>query len=117
MNIELLRDYCLSKKGVEETTPFGDDVLVYKVMGKMFALTSMEDPSSVNLKCDPNYAIDLGEQFSEIQPGYHMSKKHWNTISYDGAVDDTLILKLVDHSYDLVVCGLSKALRKEMENL
>ena len=117
MNIEVLRDYCLSKKGVEETTPFGDDVLVYKVMGKMFALTSMEDPNSVNLKCDPDYAIELREQFSEIQPGYHMSKKHWNTISYDGAVDDNLILILVDHSYDLVVSGLTKTLKKELENL
>jgi predicted DNA-binding protein (MmcQ/YjbR family) len=117
MNIEFLREYCLSKKGVEETTPVGDDVLVYKVMGKMFALTSMEDPNSVNLKCDPGYAIELREQFSEIQPGYHMSKKHWNTISYDGAVDDNLILKLVDHSYDLVVSGLTKALRKELESL
>jgi predicted DNA-binding protein (MmcQ/YjbR family) len=117
MNIEVLRDYCLSKKGVEETTPFGDDVLVYKVMGKMFALTSMEDSNSVNLKCDPDYAIELREQFPEIQPGYHMSKKHWNTISYDGAVDDNLILKLVDHSYDLVVSGLTKTLKKELENL
>jgi predicted DNA-binding protein (MmcQ/YjbR family) len=117
MNIELLRNYCIAKKGVEETFPFDNDTLVFKVMEKMFALTSLNEPVSVNLKCDPEYAISLREQYDAIQPGWHMSKTHWNTVSFLGNLDDKFILELVDHSYDQVVKGLTKKLRAELESL
>lgn len=94
---------CLSKPGAEETTPFGPDVLVYKVDGKMFALTSPDDfPSTVNLKCDPERSIELRAEYEAITPGYHMNKKHWNTLTLDGTVPSRLIRELIDHSYELV---------------
>lgn len=108
MNIEEYRDYCLNKKGVTEEFPFGPDTLVFKVMGKMFALTGIDSFASINLKCDPEEAILLREQYAAVQPGYHMSKKHWNTIVMDGSVSDKLVRKWIDDSYDLVVSGLSK---------
>ena len=108
MNIEELRDYCLSKKGTEETFPFGEDTLVFKVMDKMFLLISISEPDSVNLKCEPEYAIELREKFSEITAGYHMSKKHWNTVQLNGSLDEKLIIQLIDHSYNLVVSALPK---------
>lgn len=117
MNIELLRNHCISKKGVEETFPFDNDTLVFKVMGKMFALVSLNEPVSTNLKCDPEYAITLREQHDEIKPGWHMSKTHWNTVSFLGNLDDKFILELVDHSYDQVVKGLTKKLKAELESL
>ena len=117
MNIELLRNHCISKKGVEETFPFDNDTLVFKVMGKMFALTSLSEPLRVNLKCEPEYAITLREQYHEIIAGWHMSKTHWNTVSFLGSLDDKFILELVDHSYDQVVKGLTKKLRAELESL
>lgn len=116
MNIEQLRDFCIVKKGVEETFPFDEDTLVFKVMGKMFALTSLSEANSVNLKCDPEYAVDLRERFNDIRPGFHMNKKYWNTVSFDGDVDDRLILDLVNHSYDEVVKGLPKKLQAELLN-
>jgi len=115
MNIEELRAYCLSKKAVEETLPFDDDTLVYKVMGKAFALCSIQKPDSVNLKCNPERAILLREEFEGIQPGYHMNKKHWNTVYFEG-VSDKLCRELIDHSYELVVLGLPKKLREELEH-
>jgi len=114
MNIEELREYCLSKKGVGEDFPFDETTLVFKVMNKMFALTDIEKPLSVNLKCDPEIAIGLRESFTAVQPGFHMSKKHWNTIYIDGSIDDKLIYKWIDDSYDLVVKGLTKKLREEL---
>lgn len=118
MNIETFRDYCLRKKGVEETFPFGEDVLVFKVMGKMFALTGLDNPEfKVNLKCDPDWALELREQHPEIQPGWHMSKKLWNTVSFEEGLNDDFLCKLIDHSYELVVNSLSKKLRTELENL
>ncbi len=117
MNIELFREYCLSKKGVEETLPFGEDTLVYKVMGKMFALTSFSEPDRCNLKCSPDYALDLRAEYSAVIPGYHMNKSHWNTIFFNQDVSDKLILELVDHSYELVVSGLTKKLKNELLNL
>jgi predicted DNA-binding protein (MmcQ/YjbR family) len=113
MNIEELRAYCLSKKAVEETTPFGDDTLVYKVKGKVFALASINKANSVNLKCEPEKAILLREEFEGIQPGYHMNKKHWNTVYFNG-VSDKLCIKLIDHSYELVVEGLPKKIKSEL---
>jgi len=118
MNIEELREYCLKKKGVTEDFPFDEVTLVFKVMGKMFALTGLdnEDPS-VNLKCNPEYAVELREDFpDDILPGYHMSKKHWNTVKYSGGLKDNFVKELVNHSYDLVVSGLTKKQQEELEN-
>lgn len=118
MNIETFRDYCLRKKGVEETFPFDEQTLVFKVMGKMFALTGLEHAEfTVNLKCDPDRALELREQHPEIKPGWHMSKTHWNTVSFEGSLDDAFLCELIDHSYELVVNSLSKKLRTELENL
>src|SRR6476620_1757110 len=103
MNIESLREYCLSKPGAEETLPFGPDTLVFKVSGKIFLLAGMDDePLSFNVKCDPDKAIELREQFACVLPGYHMNKKHWNTIIVDGSVSSKLLKEWIDHSYDLV---------------
>lgn len=117
MNIEAYREYCLSKPGTSEDTPFGPDTLVFKVMGKMFALTGIEIFDFINLKCDPEYAIELREQFDgAIRPGYHMNKKQWNSVDTNGSVPDKLILELTDHSYDLVVERLPKKVREELLN-
>lgn len=116
MNIEELRLYCIRKKGVEETFPFDENVLVFKVMGKMFALTNLfAVDKTVNLKCDPERAIELREEFTSIQPGYHMSKKHWNTIAIENnEFDDAFLYSLIDHSYDLVVSKLTKKLQAQL---
>jgi predicted DNA-binding protein (MmcQ/YjbR family) len=103
MNIETLREYCLSKPGVEETFPFGPDTLVYKVSGKIFLITGLdEDRLSFNVKCNPGFAIELREQYSCVSPGYHMNKKHWNTIVVDGTVSSQKLKEWIDHSYELV---------------
>ena len=116
MDIETLRDYCLSKPGVTEGMPFGEGTLVFKVMDKLFALTGIDPFEFVNLKCDPERAVELRESHGDfIKPGYHMSKKHWNSV-YNGA-GDQLIFELVDHSYDLIVSKLSKNDQKELEKL
>ena len=119
MDIETFRNYCLSKKAVTEALPFGPDNLVFKVMGKMFTIVSLDEiPLRANLKCDPERAIELREEHEEnILPGYHMNKQHWNTLVMDGRLDPKLILELIDHSYDLVVSGLTKKLKEELENL
>lgn len=111
MNIEEFREYCLSKKAVTESFPFDETTLVFKVAGKMFALTDIEPPFSVNLKCDPERAIELRETYASVLPGYHMNKQHWNTIEVDGSIPDKLIYEWTDHSYDLVVQSLSKAIK------
>lgn len=117
MNIEEFRTYCLSKKGTSECLPFDDNTLVFKVMDKMFSLGNLEGPLSVNLKCDPEKAIELREQHEGIKPGYHMSKKHWNTVEMDGSVPLVLVKDLIDHSYELVVSKLTKKLKEELANL
>lgn len=117
MNIEVYRDYCLAKKGVTEEFPFDSQTLVFKVMGKMFALCDVDLFKSVNLKCDPEWALELRAKHPEITGGWHMSKKHWNTISMDGGLSDDHILQLIDHSYDLVAKGLTKKLQAELEKL
>ena len=116
MNIEEFRHYCISKKGITEEFPFDEQTLVFKVMGKMFALVALERlPSQVNLKCDPERAIALREEYDgEIIPGYHMSKTHWNTI-FLGNLPPKLILGLVDHSYELVVSKLTRKLKAELD--
>ena len=103
MNIESLREYCLSRPGAEETLPFGPDTLVYKVGGKVFFLTGLDDEKlSFNVKCDPDKAIELREEFPCVLPGYHMNKKHWNTIVVDGSVSSKQLKEWIDHSYELV---------------
>lgn len=114
MNIEEFREYCLQKKGVEESFPFDSSTLVFKVAGKMFALTGLDRDFAINLKCDPEKAIELRAKYPSVQPGYHMSKKHWNTVNIDGSVDDQLICEWTDHSYELVVKSLTKAKREEL---
>ena len=117
MNIEEYRDYCLSKHGVTEGFPFDDKVLVFKVMGKMFALTDVDSFESINLKCDPDRAYELRESNPGIAPGFHMNKTNWNTVATDGSVDDALLYELIDHSYEMVVSGLTRKLRLELERL
>jgi predicted DNA-binding protein (MmcQ/YjbR family) len=111
MNIEEFRDYCLEKVGVTEELPFGPDTLVFKVGGKIFALTDINTFASINLKCDPERAVELRDQFDFIKPGYHMSKKHWNTVLLDSAISNAMLQELIDHSYGLVYAGLSKLVK------
>lgn len=114
MNKESFREYCLSKKAVSESFPFDESTLVFKVAGKIFALTSLDKPEfSVNLKCDPEWALELRETYSCITAGYHMNKKHWNTVLIDGSLRPELFKKLIDHSYDLVIKSLTKKVRFE----
>ena len=109
MDLEAFREYCLTKVNVTEGTPFGGDVLVFKVGGKIFALASLDDvPGHVNLKCDPERALDLRDRYEEVQPGYHMNKKHWNTIELGGRIPDAELRRMIDHSYELVVARLPK---------
>ena len=117
MNIEEFRDYCLSKKGVTESFPFDEFTLVFKVMNKMFALTSVRGDFSINLKCDPEEAIRLREEFPAVIPGYHMSKKHWNTVAIDGSITDDKLYKWIDGSYDLIVESLPRKLKDQLEQL
>ena len=102
MDIETLRAYCISKKNATESFPFGDDTLVFKVNDKIFALVNLDDDLSINLKCDPAYAIELRERYNSVTAGYHMNKKHWNTVLLDGSVPDKEVFSWVDHSYDLI---------------
>ena len=102
MNIEILREYCISKAGVTECFPFGEDTLVFKVKDKIFALANLDSDASVNLKCDPTFAIELREKYSSVSPGYHMNKKHWNTVLLDGSIPDMEIFSWIDHSYNLI---------------
>jgi len=116
VDIEKFRSYCLSKKGVTEEFPFGENVLVYKVAGKMFALTDLQDFTSVNLKVDPEEGEELREKYASVQPGYHMNKKHWITVLIDNSIPDKLLLQWVDRSYQLVVEGLPKKQRLALDS-
>lgn len=102
MEIETLREYCISKKGVTESFPFDDDTLVFKACGKIFLLVNLTGELSVNLKCDPELATELRERYSSVTPGYHMNKKHWNTVLLDGSIPDKEVFSWIDHSYNLV---------------
>lgn len=115
-NIESFRDYCLQKPHVTESFPFDEDTLVFKVAGKMFALTSLDSPQlSVNLKCDPERAIELRETYPEaVQPGYHMSKKHWNTVLPNQGINLELWQQMIDDSYNLIVQSLTKKTQREL---
>lgn len=118
MNVEAFRNYCLEKKGVTEELPFGPDALVFKVMGKMFALGALETvPFRVSLKCDPERALALRDEYPEhIEGAYHMNKKHWNSLETE-MLPPQLVTNLIDHSYNLVVKGLPKKLQQELQNL
>jgi predicted DNA-binding protein (MmcQ/YjbR family) len=117
MDIETFRSYCLSLKGVTEELPFDENTLVFKVMGKMFTATDIMLFESINVKCDPEIAIELREQYKAVLPGYHMNKKHWNTILMNGEVSDAQIKAWVLDSYHLVVNNLSKKEQESLKNL
>ncbi|MCF8230065.1 MAG: MmcQ/YjbR family DNA-binding protein [Bacteroidales bacterium] len=115
MNIEQIREYCLSKKSVTEGFPFDNDTLVFKVANKMFALLSLEK-KRINLKCDPQRAIELREHYDFIIPGYHMNKQQWNTISFEAGIDGGFLMEMIDHSYDLIVASLPKKVQAELSS-
>lgn len=117
MNIEDFRNYCLSLKGTIEETPFGPDTLVLKVMNKVYAITDINTFELINLKCDPEKAMELREQYDAIIPGYHMNKKHWNSLKMDGSLDSSIIIALINDSYELVVKGLTKKAKQELASL
>ncbi len=115
MDPELVREHCLSKRGVEESFPFDATTLVFKVGGKMFCLMSLERvPLSINVKCDPERALELREEFEGVEPGWHMSKKHWNTVVLESDVTDDDVLGWIDHSYELVSSKLTKKTRRDL---
>ncbi len=116
MTLTYLRDYCLNKPGTSEDTPFDEVTLCFRVGGKIFAITSIDVFDFINLKCDPEKAIELRERHDGITPGYHMNKKNWNSVSVEGNVPDPLILELVDHSYDLVLSSLPKKVQAEINS-
>jgi predicted DNA-binding protein (MmcQ/YjbR family) len=113
MFLDDVRNHCLQKTGVTEGFPFDKNTIVFKVFGKMFALMGVDVFDSLNLKCDPEKAIELRETYQGVQPGYHMNKKHWNTVLLNEDVSDKLLLELIDHSYELVYASLPKKVRNE----
>nr|WP_294939246.1 MmcQ/YjbR family DNA-binding protein [uncultured Flavobacterium sp.] len=118
MTIDIYYEYCLAKKGVTEHFPFDEETLVFKVGGKIFALSSLRGwengTPSANLKCDPERALELRGQYDDIHPGYHMNKVHWNTVKINGSVPDSFVKELIDHSYDLVFKSLTKKQQQEI---
>jgi predicted DNA-binding protein (MmcQ/YjbR family) len=118
MNIQQLYEFCQTKKGVTEHFPFDEDTLVFKVGGKMFCLASLKGfengNPSLNLKCNPEKAIELRVEYEAIRPGYHMSKVHWNTIDLNKDVSDKTLFELINHSYDLVFASLPKRMQSEI---
>jgi predicted DNA-binding protein (MmcQ/YjbR family) len=115
MDLAAFREYCLSKPHVTEGTPFGEDVLVFKVVGKIFALAGLDQvPATANLKCDPDLALDLRDRYEQVRPGYHMNKKHWNTIELEGGIPETELRAMIDHSYELIVGALPRKLRAKL---
>ncbi len=117
MNVEIIRNYCLTKSGVTEDFPFNEDTLVFKVQGKMFCLMNLNPPFTINLKCDPELAVELREKYDGVTPGYHMNKTHWNTIDLESNIPDKEVFAWIDHSYDLVVKGLPKKKREELNKI
>ena len=115
MHVDAFREYCLRKKGVTEATPFGPDNLVFKVAGKMFALLALDEvPAAANLKCDPDRALELRDRFEQVRPGYHMNKKHWNTVELGTGIPETEVRQMIDHSYELVVRSLPRKTRERL---
>jgi predicted DNA-binding protein (MmcQ/YjbR family) len=117
MDPQVIREYCLAKKGVAEELPFDEDTPVYKVMGKIFLLLNLVPPYSINIKCDPEKAVELRESYDAVKPGYHMNKMHWNTVEFDGTVPAKLIFEWIDHSYELVVSKLNKTDKIKLSKL
>ena len=118
MNIEAIHEYCLSKRGTTEEFPFDENTLVFKVMGKAYLFTALNaEETRINLKCDPEWAIELRDGHSDIIPGYHMNKKHWNTVYVERGLTDQFIVELIDHSYELVVAKLPKKMREVLDEL
>lgn len=115
MDLEAIREYCLKKPMVTESLPFDEDTPVYKVGGKIFLLAVLEPPFKVNVKCDPEWAVELRERYPAITPGYHMNKVHWNTIHLDGTIPSQLMREMIDHSYQLIVNGLPKQVRAKIK--
>jgi len=115
VNIEEIRDYCLAKPGVTEDMPFGEDTLVFRVGEKLFLLTSLSQADRFNVKCDPERAIELREQHTEVQPGYHMNKRHWNTVHTNGNLTRKQICDMIDHSYELVMKSLPRNIREQIK--
>lgn len=116
MNIEMFYNFCIQFPGTTEDFPFDENTLVFKVKGKMYALTNVDTFESINLKCEPVRALELRSTYEEIKPGYHMNKKHWNTVITSGSLTDRMIFDLIEHSYHLVVEKLPKKLRTELES-
>ena len=115
MNAESFRAHCLGKAAATEGTPFGPEDVVFKVAGKMFAILALEEvPPRVNLKCDPDLALELRDRYEQVEPGYHMNKKHWNTVVLDGVIPEREIKKMIEHYYELVVQSLPKAKREKL---
>lgn len=117
MNIEEFRSICLAMPGVTEEFPFDEQTLVYKVMGRIFAITNIDSFESINLKCDPEKAVELREAYDEVIPGFHMNKKHWNTVIVEGSISNVLLTSWIKESYDRVVEKLPKSLQKELSLL
>lgn len=119
LELEDVRDYCLSKPGVSEDFPFDEDVLVFRVMGKIFALTNVEEqlPSKINIKCDPKRALELRAQYDAVEPGFHMNKKHWNTVTLDATISRELAFSWIDHSYACVAAKLKKSEREALAQM
>ena len=117
MNIETFRDYCIAKPGVTEGFPFDKTTLVFKVMNKMFALTDVDSFEYINLKCDPERAMELREQYDGIKPGYHMHKQQWNSVYINSDVPEDLLIELIEHSFDLIVAKLPKKDKEALKNL
>jgi predicted DNA-binding protein (MmcQ/YjbR family) len=118
MNVEQFRTYCLEKKGTSEDFPFDEVTLCLRVMGKIFAITGLDSEQfSINLKCDPDLAVEWREQYTEVQPGWHMNKKHWNTVDCEGSLDGSTLRRMIDHSYDQVVKTLKKAEKEALAAL
>lgn len=115
MHIEAFREYCLAKPGTTEELPFDDDTLVFKVCGKMYALCSISEyEKGIALKCDPERAVELREQYGQVKPGYHMNKQHWNTVLPEAGLPEELLLNLINHSYSLVATKLTKAQKQSI---
>ena len=117
MNIESYRQYCISKPGVTESFPFDEQTLVFKVMGKIFALADIDEFISFNVKCDPEKAVELRDRYDTVIPGYHMNKKHWNTVIIDGIIPERELQMFIDHSYNLVVSSLPKRTQRELDQM
>jgi len=117
MDLEMVQEYCLKKKGVTESYPFDEETPVYKVMNKMFCLSNLTPPNFINIKCDPEKAIELREEYEQVKPGWHMNKKYWNSVYFEGKASDSKIFSWIDDSYNLVVKGLKKIEKEELEKM